>query len=44
MQYEKPDMEIVLLEWNDIVCTSPNVGVGDKDNDNDWTQQEGEGL
>ena len=39
MQYEKPDMEIVLLEWNDIVCTSPNVEVGgkDKDNDNDWT-------
>ena len=37
MQYEKPDMEIVLLEWNDIVCASRDIGIGEDDNDSDWT-------
>lgn len=37
MKYEKPILEIMELETNDIVCTSPNVGVGGPDNDNDWT-------
>jgi hypothetical protein len=37
MQYEKPNLEIILLPQNDIVCSSPNVGVGKDDNDSDWT-------
>lgn len=37
MLYEQPEIEILLLEWNDIVCTSPGIGVGDDDNDGEWT-------
>ena len=44
MQYEKPDLEILLLEWNNIICKSLGVDVDDDDNGDDWTQQGGEEL
>ena len=38
MKYEKPDIEIMLFKWHDIVCTSPNITPDeDDDNDSDWT-------
>lgn len=37
MKYEKPNIRILEFDIEDIVCTSPNIDVGDKDNDDDWT-------
>ncbi len=38
MKYEKPIWELIELKTDDIVCTSPDPGLeeGDDDNDNPW--------
>ena len=37
MEYKKPYIEVIYIKQPDIICTSPPVGTGDQDNDDDFS-------